>query len=525
MFELRDNYSRKNRSSPDEGTGMAQLLADRVAHLSVSDGDGDVNNATSPARVSIRPPSQPQHIIYSTIQMKTRIGHTDNHHSNNRGSRNWFGNIYDKAVHWFKKRGRMRQRNMSQESRMKGSLYNLIKSILPAAEDTEIVVKSNSTAPTKHATAASTGTRRSQSAQQLPSGKAAATAKDAWKGDAIKIIKGDYARLQSTDFPKTYHAVSIIGQGSFGFVLRAKCLDDTSRHVAVKFIHRASINAASWMFNGALGLVPSEVHYTQSLRHPNIITYVDFFDDGKYCYLVTELFGTSWAPESNHLVNPQRNPGLKLRKSADKPLLQSIAGMEEAPCDLFECIEAHNYLPEATIHKIFCQLLSVVNYLASCGVVHRDLKDENVVVDADYRIKIVDFGSATAMPRSLTASEDDNEGWFDKFNGTLAFAPPEVIRGMRYKGTEAEIWTLGILLYTMAFRQSPFPDSQAILHGRLDFPYEENESAGILDLIRKLLAKNPAQRIKLKELPRHPWVLDGPPKPKAEHLSMPRLEV
>lgn len=293
--------------------------------------------------------------------------------------------------------------------------------------------------------------------------------REMWKDDAQLVLTGTFARLSSTKFADKYRAVAVIGQGSFGFVLRAQRVRD-GRDVAVKFILRQNINAAAWIFNAELGMVPSEVHFLHSLQHPGIVQFLDHFDDGKYVYLVTELFGTSWSP-SNPLLNGTRNPGLK-RSRAVRPETQ-----EEAPCDLFECIEAHHYLPERTIHKMFCQLYDVVRYLASRGIVHRDIKDENVVVGPDYQVKIVDFGSATLVPRlarGVNAEGLQHEGWFDKFNGTLAFAPPEVIRGMLYRGSEAEVWTLGILLFTMAFRQTPFPDAQAILYGCLDFPYGED---------------------------------------------------
>lgn len=344
------------------------------------------------------------------------------------------------------------------------SFYNLIKQILPSTAQAR--KSRESSAP------ASSSSEKVKGILDVSS----PLLKEAWKEDAGLILADSYAAIGNTQFLGKYTPLSIIGQGSFGFVLKAKKIADGSL-VAVKFIFRQNINQAAWILNPELGLVPSEVHFLHSLSHPGIVKFLDCFDDGKYVLLVTEFHGTSWSL-TNPELNPRRNRGLKSAPSiADHTL--SKKSKEESPCDLFECIEAHNYLPEETIHFIFTQLYDVVKYLASNGVVHRDLKDENLVVDADYRIKIIDFGSATAIPRlAIPPSISDplsNEGWFDKFNGTLAFAPPEVIRGLRYKGSESEVWTLGILLFTMAFRQSPFTDSQAILYGRLDFPFEEDE--------------------------------------------------
>ena len=348
---------------------------------------------------------------------------------------------------------------------------------------------------------------------------------ESWKGDAQLMLCGrsetGYSRfkyVKPSNFLEKYHLKSVIGQGSFGFVLKAEGCRD-SRPVAIKFIYRQIINQSHWSFDSELGMIPSEVFYLKNLNHRGIVQFLDYFDDGRYVYLVTELHGTSWNPSINPQLNAKRNPGLKISpdpcQSHENPC---------APCDLFECIEAHKHLPECTIHLIFTQLLEIVTYLSTEGIVHRDLKDENIVVDADYRIKIVDFGCAARIPWTGYGPARE-EAWFEKFNGTLAFAPPEVIKGSRYRGTEAEMWTLGVLLYTMAFRQAPFQDAQSIIYGQIEFPYEEDRPGkqlrsrvytnitgfvGILDLIRKLLAKNPQQRIKLAELQRHPWILRKP---------------
>lgn len=300
--------------------------------------------------------------------------------------------------------------------------------------------------------------------------------KQEWKNDANLVVNGQYSKLKSTQFSKKYIPLTIIGQGTFGFVIRGRRIRD-DRLVAIKFILRSNINSKSWTFDFELGMVPNEVSILKNLSHPGIVQFFECFDDGKYVYLVTELHGTSWSL-ANPLLNDQKNPGLKAKRSIS--FGNTATTEEEHPFDLFECIEAHDRLPERTIHYMFKQLYSVVLYLNSQGLVHRDLKDENVVVDSEYRIKIIDFGSAAMLPRNGSTGE---EGWFEKFNGTLAFAPPEVIRGLKYRGSETETWALGILLFTMTFKQTPFLDSHSILHGLLDFSFEE-ESLGNIQKTR-----------------------------------------
>lgn len=313
-----------------------------------------------------------------------------------------------------------------------------------------------------------------------------------WKEDAQLMMNGKYFRFKMmSNFVNKYRLISIIGQGSFGFVLKAERVKDSLK-VAVKFIYKLNINANNWTFDSELGLIPTEVFYLKTLNHRGIVQFLDYFEEDRYVYLVTELHGINWGEMGrNSGLNDKSNPGLKMKmiektKMANESINTTMNTKNNttsdddpqnntSPCDLFECIEAHYYLPESTIHLIFTQLLEISAYLTTQGLVHRDLKDENVVVDAGYRIKIVDFGCASRIPYS-----NSEEGYFEKFNGTLAFAPPEVIRGLKYKGSEAETWTLGVLLYTMAFRQAPFQDSQAILYGQLDFPFYEDEPGKII---------------------------------------------
>jgi serine/threonine protein kinase len=101
-------------------------------------------------------------------------------------------------------------------------------------------------------------------------------------------------------------------------------------------------------------------------------------------------------------------------------------------CSYFDT-KTDAWIPETIAAKIFAQIVLAIKYLDSIGIVHRDLKDENVVVDSDYNIKLIDFGSASLVPR-------DKSDYFTKYNGTALYAAPEIVRGNIYRGPEAEIW-------------------------------------------------------------------------------------
>jgi serine/threonine protein kinase len=284
---------------------------------------------------------------------------------------------------------------------------------------------------------------------------------------------------QSTRINQRYRIGAVIGEGSFGLVCAAYDLLST-RHVALKFIYRDKVRR--WVQDPVLGRVPSEVHYLRGLsmhRHPNIIEFIDYFegDDG-YLVLVTELYGRQW------------------RQHANKTHLS-----KEMPRDLFEFIEASHDcpLPDQLVYFIFDQLMSTVLFLRSLGLLHRDIKDENVLIDDHYRLKLIDFGSCTEWKGGRDV--------MDKFNGTIAFAPPEALAKRPYGGTAAEVWSLGSLLYTLRFRRAPFEDVGEIRHFPPRLP-PHTPGTSLEDLIARMLDKDPDRRIPLMSILSHPWMLD-----------------
>ncbi|KAJ1557802.1 hypothetical protein HK405_015144, partial [Cladochytrium tenue] len=165
-------------------------------------------------------------------------------------------------------------------------------------------------------------------------------------------------------FSRRYRIVSELGAGGFGLVCAAVRLADM-REVSVKFILKARVLPVSaWVRDPDLGTVPLE------LQHPGVVGFLDFYEDEKYAYLVTALL----------------------------PASSGSAG-GRATTDLFTCIERLGRLPEDVARRVFGQLALAVGYLHARGVVHRDIKDENVLVDSEFNACLIDFGSASLEPR------------------------------------------------------------------------------------------------------------------------------
>ncbi|TNN36443.1 PAS domain-containing serine/threonine-protein kinase [Liparis tanakae] len=129
--------------------------------------------------------------------------------------------------------------------------------------------------------------------------------------------------------------------------------------------------------------------------------------------------------------------------------------------DLFEFIDLQPRLDEPLASYIFRQLVAAVFYLRAKNILHRDIKDENIIIDKCFHIRLIDFGSAVTMaPGKL----------FYNFCGTLEYCSPEVLQGHPYEGPELEMWSLGVLLYTLLFSENPFCGVGEILEAKLKPP-------------------------------------------------------
>ncbi|KAJ1553206.1 hypothetical protein HK096_008827 [Nowakowskiella sp. JEL0078] len=106
-------------------------------------------------------------------------------------------------------------------------------------------------------------------------------------------------------------------------------------------------------------------------------------------------------------------------------------------CDLFECIEHYSRFTESQSRRVFSQIVHAIAYLHSIGIVHRDIKDENLLIDENFNVKLIDFGSVGFIPQGGKL--------FDRFLGTLQYASPEILRREQYRGPEAETGTLNYM--------------------------------------------------------------------------------
>ncbi len=141
------------------------------------------------------------------------------------------------------------------------------------------------------------------------------------------------------------------------------------------------------------------------------------------------------------------------------------------------------------------QVVSAVSFLHGNGILHRDIKDENIIINENFELKLIDFGSAAVYRPGHK---------FTTFYGTLEYCSPEVLEGNPYEGPELEVWSLGILLYILVFGENPFFNAEETIRCQLLPPFEV--SGECLSLIKRVLEKDPKKRLKLDEIERNDWV-------------------
>ncbi|KAF1996554.1 Pkinase-domain-containing protein [Amniculicola lignicola CBS 123094] len=253
-----------------------------------------------------------------------------------------------------------------------------------------------------------------------------------------------------------------MGQGAYGQVKLCRYKKNNNKKAVIKYVTKRRILVDTWTRDRRLGTVPLEIHVLDYLRrdgfkHPNIVEMADFFEDDVNYYI--EMI-------------PHGLPGM----------------------DLFDYIELRVNMEESECRKIFVQTAEAVHHLhTKAKVVHRDIKDENVILDGEGNIKLIDFGSAAYIKSAP----------FDVFVGTIDYAAPEVLAGKSYRGKEQDVWALGILLYTIVYKENPFYSIDEIMDHDLRVPYIMSEES--IDLIRLMLDRDVEKRITISQVLEHPW--------------------
>ncbi|XP_021395686.2 serine/threonine-protein kinase SIK1 [Lonchura striata] len=256
-----------------------------------------------------------------------------------------------------------------------------------------------------------------------------------------------------------YDIERTLGKGNFAVVKLARHRV-TKTQVAIKIIDKTRLDPSN------LEKIYREVQIMKLLNHPHIIKLYQVMETKDMLYIVTEFAKNG---------------------------------------EMFDHLTSNGHLSESEARKKFWQILSAVEYCHSHHIVHRDLKTENLLLDANMNIKLADFGFG-----NFYKSGEPLSTWC----GSPPYAAPEVFEGKEYEGPHLDIWSLGVVLYVLVCGSLPFDGPnlptlrQRVLEGRFRIPYFMSEDCETL--IRRMLVVDPTKRITISQIKQHKWMQADP---------------
>jgi len=257
----------------------------------------------------------------------------------------------------------------------------------------------------------------------------------------------------SQQFRSQYKIDHILGKGGFGTVHSATRKCDGMK-VAVKEVTKDRMIVEDENF-------PLEVVLLQQVADvPGVVHLLDYFDTGDTFMIVMERFHGQ---------------------------------------DLFDFISKQGPLTEKVAKDIFRQVVDTVYKCKERGVLHGDIKDENILIDLDtLKVKLIDFGSGTWL----------HEDEYAEYEGTREYAPPEWISAQRFTADGLTVWSLGILLYDMLCGDIPFETDEDIMHGAVVWYEQLKLSEEVKIFVGRCLHTDQRQRLSLEQVKDHPWLVE-----------------
>ncbi|GIX81921.1 hypothetical protein CDAR_558971 [Caerostris darwini] len=247
----------------------------------------------------------------------------------------------------------------------------------------------------------------------------------------------------------------------------------TGKKVAVKIINREKLSES------VLLKVEREIAIMKLIEHPHVLALYDVYENKKYLYLI----------------------------------LEHVSGGE-----LFDYLVKKGRLTPKEARKFFRQIISALDFCHSHCICHRDLKPENLLLDEKNNIRIADFGMASLQIEGAM---------LETSCGSPHYACPEVIRGEKYDGRRADVWSCGVILYALLVGALPFDDDnlrqllEKVKRGVFHIPHFVPPECQ--ELLRAMIQVCPNKRMPLEDVTKHPWVTAGS---KTElELELPMKEV
>ena len=235
----------------------------------------------------------------------------------------------------------------------------------------------------------------------------------------------------------------------------------TKKKYAIKIYDKNLVNDEDKKYT-----IKNEIFILKQLNNDNIMKLYDVIETNRHLYLIMEYID-----------------GISLLEYIQRKKARRI---DESTCKIF-----------------FRQIVQAILYCQSRNICHRDIKLENILIVNDSIIKLIDFGFG------IKCNRDEYQEFFC---GTVYYMPPEIVNKQKYIPFYSDIWSLGVLLFTMVFGNFPFRAKkeeklfELITEGNLIFPKDIEVSDEVKNLISKMMVIKPSKRISLESILEDPWI-------------------
>ncbi|XP_023811960.1 serine/threonine-protein kinase BRSK2-like isoform X2 [Oryzias latipes] len=262
-----------------------------------------------------------------------------------------------------------------------------------------------------------------------------------------------------------YRLEKTLGKGQTGLVkLGVHCV--TCQKVAIKIVNREKLSETVLM------KVEREIAILKLIEHPHVLKLHDVYENKKYLYLV----------------------------------LEHVSGGE-----LFDYLVKKGRLTPKEARRFFRQIMSALDFCHSHSICHRDLKPENLLLDEKNNIRIADFGMASLQV---------GDSLLETSCGSPHYACPEVIRGEKYDGRKADVWSCGVILFALLVGALPFDDDnlrnllEKVKLGVFHMPHFIPPDCQ--NLLRGMIEVDSSKRLTLEQIQKHSWFIGGKNEPEPE---------
>ena len=275
----------------------------------------------------------------------------------------------------------------------------------------------------------------------------------------LKKINNEYTSLNENEIICSFIIKEKLGEGAFGAV-HLGINKQTGEKVAIKILEKYKIRK----FEDKIR-IEREIEILKKVKHPNIVQLYSVIEAEKQIFLIMEF----------------------------------IKGIE-----LFQYIFLNKKLSEEESCFYFLQIISGIEYLHNLKIAHRDIKSENMIIEHNTKnLKIFDFGLSNTYG-------DKPNGMLSTACGSPCYTAPEMLNGKMYKGGGVDIWSLGVVLFSMVCGFLPFHGESnketylKIIEGKYSVPAFVSKMGS--ELIHNILNTNPKKRINISKIKKHYWV-------------------